>query len=353
MQEQLARLIRGLLLYLVLVCPALAQQVGAPDPLFRSDEALKVTLEGPLTTILRERSVETQYPATIRYEDVNGEIVETTLRVRARGNFRRQPENCRFPPIRLRFRGGEVAGTIFEGLRRVPLVTHCQNTVRYQQGVLREYMAYRILNELTDFSLDVRLFEITYIDTEGGHRDRETYAFAIEHRDRLAARSGNPVLIMPRTWIHNLDAPYLNKTSVFQFMIGNTDFSPILAPEGDNCCHNHRLFGKDAGEPPQYAVPYDFDMTGIVNLPHSAPNPRFNIRNVTQRLYRGRCVNNELLPRTIEHFQWRRNSILDLINNLPGASSRTKSSLRGYINGFYNVIDSPNRVQRELVNRCI
>ena len=214
-------------------------------------------------------------------------------------------------------------------------------------------MAYRILNELTDFSLGVRLFQITYVDTEGGHRDRETFAFAIEHRNRLAARSGIPVLITPRTWIHNLDARYLNKTSLFQFMIGNTDFSPILGAEGQDCCHNHRLFGMDAGAPPQYAVPYDFDMTGIANLPHSAPNPRFNLRTVTQRLYRGRCVNNELLPKTIEHFQWRRNSILDLINNLPGASNRTRSSLRGFINGFYNVIDNPNRVQRELINRCI
>ena len=44
----------------MLTGPALAQQVGAPDPLFRSDEALKVTLEAPLTTILRERSVDTQ-----------------------------------------------------------------------------------------------------------------------------------------------------------------------------------------------------------------------------------------------------------------------------------------------------
>ena len=346
-------LARCCLLSLILAGPILAQEVGDSDPLFRKDSFLNVTLEAPLTTIVNERSVDTQYPGTVRYEDVNGEFVEVPVRVRARGNFRRNPDNCRFPPIRLRFRGRDVGDTIFEGLRRVPLVTHCQNTARYEQGILREYMAYRILNELTDLSLRARLLRITYIDTEGGLRDRETFAFAIEHRNRLAVRSDIPVLEVPRTTIANLDAEYLNMTSVFQFMIGNTDFSPILAPEGENCCHNHRLFGEEKELPPQFAVAYDFDMTGLANLPHSVPNPRFNLRNVRQRLYRGRCVNNDLLPKTIEHFQERRDAILKLVDDLPGASGRTRNSLRAYINSFYNVIDNPNRVQRELVDRCI
>ena len=345
----------GLLLALGLVSAisALAQEPGEPDRLFREHAVLNVVLEAPLTTIVRERPVETQYPASLRYIDDAGEVVELDLRVRARGNFRRDPDNCRFPPLRFRFGGADVEGTQFEGLRRVPIVTHCQNTNRYEQGVLREYLAYRLLSELTDVSLGVRLFRITYIDTEGRQSDRETFAFAIEHRNRFAARSGLPVLEINRTSIAALDPGYLNLTSLFQFMIGNTDFSPILAAPGERCCHNHRLFGIDAEAPPQYSVPYDFDMTGIVNLPHSAPNRRFNLRNVRQRLYRGRCVNNELVPGTIGHFQERREAIFQLIEDLPGATQRTRNSLRRYIEGFYDVIDNPARVQRELIDRCV
>jgi hypothetical protein len=246
-----------------------------------------------------------------------------------------------------------VEDTVFDGLRRVPLVTHCQNTSRYEQGVLREYMTYRILQEITDFSLAARLLRITYVDTEGGMRDRETFAFAIEHRGRLAARSGIPVLEIPQTRVANLDPAYMNLTSVFQFLIGNTDFSPIQAPAGASCCHNHRLFGVDGAAPPQYAVPYDFDMTGMADLPHSQPNPAFKLRNVRQRLYRGRCINNEHVPASIEKFQEKREAILALVDNLPDATRQTRTSLTRYINSFYSVIDNPSRVQREILGRCI
>ena len=206
-----------------------AQEIEPRDPLFAEDSMLSMTLEAPFTSIVRDRRTDQQYPAVLRYVDGNGDEVTVDLRVRARGNFRRRPENCRFPPIRLRFRGADVEDTIFFGLRRVPLVTHCQNTARYEQGILREYLGYRILNEVTDLSFGARLLKITYVDTEGGQRDRETFAFAFEHRNRLSARSGIPLLEIPRTTVANLDPEYLNLTSVFQFMIGNTDFSPVAA----------------------------------------------------------------------------------------------------------------------------
>ena len=342
------------LMVLLLAAPLSAQEVGEPNPLFLDDSMLDVTLEAPLTTLIRERPVDRQYPAKLRYTDANGEEVELDLRVRAWGNFRRDPANCRFPPIRLRFRGADVDGSLFDGLRRVPLVTHCQNTNEYEQGVLREYLAYRILNELTDFSLGVRLLRITYVDTEGRQRQRENFAFAIEHRNRLAKRSGIPTLdVESSTSIEMLDPAFLNLTSVFQFLIGNTDFSPIKTAPGDRCCHNHRLFGAAADAPPQYAVPYDFDMTGIANLPHATPNPRFNLRNVRQRLYRGRCVNNERLPQTITHFQAKREAILALVDDLPEASRQSKRSLRQYIERFYDLIENPARVQREMIDRCV
>ena len=337
----------------MLTTSCLAQDLGTRDPLFRDDTMLIVTLEAPMTTLLRERPVARQYPAKLRYTNDNGTVEEVAVRVRARGKFRRDPSNCRFPPIRLRFRGADVEDTIFDGLRRVPIVTHCQNSNLYTQGVLREYMAYRILQEVTELSLHVRLFRITYVDTEGTERDRETFAFAIEHRNRLAARSGIPLLEIPRTRVANLDSEYLNLTSLFQFLIGNTDFSPILAAEGENCCHNYRLFGVAENSAPQYPVPYDFDMTGVVNLPHSHPNPTFKLRDVRQRLYRGRCVNNTLVPGSIAVFQEKRDSILGLVEKLPGASRSTRSALRNYINGFYSVIDNPRRVQREIIDHCI
>ena len=65
---------------------------------------------------------------------------------------------------------------------------------------------------------------------------------------------------------------------VFQFFLGNTDFSPVQVETKDKCCHNNALFGTP-GELPYLAVPYDFDMSGFVYAPHSNPNPKLRIDN--------------------------------------------------------------------------
>ena len=125
-------------------------------------------------------------------------------------------------------------------------------------------------------------------------------------------RLGREELEIPETTLSALDPTYTNLTSVFQFLIANTDFSPIAAAPGESCCHNGKLIGRPGQ--PIYAVPYDFDMSGFVDAPYATPNPRFGLRNVKQRLYRGRCVNNEYVPATLEHFRDHREEIIDLIN---------------------------------------
>ena len=64
-------------------------------------------------------------------------------------------------------------------------------------------------------------------------------------------------------------------------MIGNTDWSSV--DEG----HNMELV-KGPSET-QWAVPYDFDFSGIVDARYAAPDPRFSIKDVRQRFYRGWC----------------------------------------------------------------
>ena len=74
---------------------------------------------------------------------------------------------------------------------------------------------------------------------------------------------------------------------VFQYLIGNTDWSAFAGPRGEDCCHNVVPYVRADGT--FVPVAYDFDASGIVNPPHAAPDQRLPIRNVRQRLYRGRC----------------------------------------------------------------
>jgi hypothetical protein len=345
----MVRKISTTFLLLLFLASAQARSAEGPgwDPLFTSDEVLEATLTAPLTTITKNRSVEEELPGTLRIGNRDYEVA-----VRARGRFRRDKDICDFPPLRLNFKKSETKDTLLHGSDKVKLVTHCEDgSTRYDQYVIREYLAYRILNILTDDSFGARLLRITYVDSEGKRKDREHFGVLIEHRDRLAKRRSREYLEIPKTTVASLDPAHTNIVSLYQYLIGNTDFSPVQGSPGEPCCHNHVLFGNE-GEP-FVSIPYDFDQSGIVDAEHAGPNPRFNLRDVTQRLYRGRCVNNHLLPQTIDLFKAKRPEIEALITNLDGMAKNSRRKVLSYLDRFYKVIETPKSAERPLVKACL
>jgi hypothetical protein len=335
----------------LMISSAPAQEIRPPDPLFQSSEILDVQIVAPLTTLLYERPFDEELPATLQYTDSAGQTVEFDMKIRTRGRFRRKKDVCAFPPMRLNFKASQTKGTLFQKQNKVKLVTHCQSNAKYEQVILREYTAYRVLNVMTDASFRVRLLRITYVDSEGKKRDNVSHGFIIEHRDRLAKRLERPYLAISKTKVSALYPEYTNMVSMYHYLIGNTDFSPVKGLPDKNCCHNHVLFGND-GEP-MWSVPYDFDQAGLVDAPHAGPNERFKLRDVKQRLYRGRCVNNNLLDGTIAAYNDKREEIMAVVREVEDATDRSEKMMARYIEKFYNIINSERRVKGEFVKKCI
>lgn len=330
---------------------AYANEAQSPDPLFQSTEILDVRIVAPLSTIVSARPDEDELPATFEFKNSAGTTVTFDIKIRARGKFRKQQDICAFPPLRLNFVGSQTKDTLFHKQDKVKLVTHCQATSRYEQVTLREYIAYRILNVMSAASFRARLMKITYVDSEGKKADDVRYGFIIEDSDRLAKRLGKSVLDIPSTQVSALDPEYTNLISVYQYLVGNTDFSMIHGVEGDACCHNHVLLGNDGER--VWSIPYDFDQTGLVNAPHAGPNARFKLRSVRNRLYRGRCVNNELLDATIAKYKAKRSEILQVINEVDASNKQSVDSMRRFVEDFYRVLDSEKRIDREFFRKCI
>ena len=319
-------------------------------PLFSSNDMIEVTITAPFSTIMRERPDDEDVRGTLSYHDAENGETRLDIGIRTRGHFRRQHEVCPFAPLRLNFR--KTGGTLFAKSRKLKLVTHCEtDATRYTQAVLKEYIAYRILNILTDQSFRVRLLRVKYIESESGEIVDHNYAFLIEHDRQLAKRIGLKVDDSESTTVSAIDGPHTNLVSVFQYMIGNTDFSPIKGMPGEPCCHNAVLFGDENG--PMLSIPYDFDMTGIVSAPYAAPNPRFKLRSIRERLYRGRCANNQYLDQSIRIFQEKRQAIEDLATSTPGLNKSSIKKLSFYIATFYDVVNSQKLVARRLVEQCL
>jgi hypothetical protein len=270
----------------LLATEVLSQEANAPDVLFQSSETLTATITAPLDTLARDRPKEDYLPGTFEYTEADGTPVKFDIEIRTRGHFRHK--NCKYPPLRLNFKKGEAKGTLFDKQDKLKLVVHCGSSSRYEQVVLREYLVYRLLNVFTENSFRVRLLHITYIDSDERRSEQTRYAFLIEHDDRFAKRLELKRLAIQKTKVASIQPDFLNLTSVFEFFIANTDFSPIDGPTAGGCCHNYVLLGNDTDE--QIAIPYDFDQSGFVNAPYATPNSRFNLRSVKSRLYRGRCM---------------------------------------------------------------
>ena len=323
----------------------------AADPLFASDELLQVEIEAPFELLADERPDEEEVPGKFRYTTSAGELVELDIVLRTRGRLRRQKDTCTFPPLRLNFKKKQVEDTLFHKQDKLKLVSHCRNNSRpYEQAVVAEYLVYRMLNLLTDRSFGARLIRVGYVFTDGD-RNVETYAILIEHKDRLEKRLDAKTIRTEKVGVADLQSEDLNRASVFQYFIGNTDFSPIASAPNEDCCHNQVLLRRKGDL--FLTVPYDFDQAGMVGARHAAPNPRFKIRSTRQRVYRGRCVNNEHLPATLDLFRERRPAIEALIRGQEELEEKKAKSMLTFVEEFYETIDKPKRVERLLVEACI
>lgn len=329
---------------------AAAQSNNEVDPLFASDEIIDVEIEAPFGLLSSERPDEQEVTGKFRYTADDGSLVEFDVAVRTRGRLRRTKKVCQFPPLRLNFKKSEVKDSLFNKQDRLKVVTHCRKQARYEQAIVSEYLAYRIFNLLSNASYRVRLLRATYTYTDED-RQVQSYAIFIEHKDRLGKRLNAKTLQINRAMIQDLRRPDTNLASVFQYFIGNTDFSPVASAPGEDCCHNQTIFALE-GEP-DYTVPYDFDQSGLVDAPHATPNPRFNLRTTRERLYRGRCVNNGYLPATLKVFNDKRGDIEALIRNQQGLTTGTAKRMLTYVKQFYDTINNPRRLNREIVKNCI
>ncbi|MCG8371859.1 MAG: hypothetical protein MJA32_15290 [Proteobacteria bacterium] len=320
-------------------------------PLFADHAVLEATIRAPLTTLMDVRPDEDYLDGTFAYKKADGTRKELAVRLRTRGNYRRDEEHCDFAPIRLNFKTRKVAASLFEGQDKLKLVTHCRtNDRRFEQLVAREYIVYRLLQELTSVSYAVRLFDVTYVDTESGE-ELNRLAFVIEDDEAVAKRNGLQAVKVERVAPEQLDRRRQNLIHVFEYMIGNTEYS-FVNPEPDkDCCHNMDMLSS-TGEPPYLPLPFDYDFSGMVNAPYAQPNPRYPIRTVTLRYYKGVCANNDILPDTLALFLSRRGDMERVVGEAGFLSVRSRRSLRQYLNAFFGKISRPARVRRDLIERC-
>jgi hypothetical protein len=346
---------RGLFAF-VLLALAPATHAGDANTLFDHRDALEIVLEGPFGTLAHDTKADPPYrDATLVWKDAAGADQRVALKVKPRGNSRRRPSACRFPPLRLNFPKNMPADAPFAGLDKVKLVTHCGRLgdadPAYAARVRLELLLYRVFNRVSAQSFRVRELAVTYVDTDHGNARSVEPAFLIEPDEMLAKRLG-----MKRVDVEAIDRAQLESVQaglveMFEYLAGNTDFSMIRGPAGDRCCHNIVLLAtaNDKVSP----IPYDFDSTGVVEAPYALPAQALHIQNVRQRVYRGYCRSEAELMATVAAFGSARDDIYALFRNDAVLDKKTIDHTVDYLDEFYAVIDDPKALDRKIASKCL
>ena len=313
------------------------------EGLFESDEILELTLEGDVRSIMKDRGDDHVYhPMKLTYQDSDNTMVSLDMRVRTRGNFRRQRANCKKPPLTLNFEEQAPPETsLFAGETKLKLVVPCQ----HEKHVMREYLVYKLYNLVTDYSFRARPVKLVYHDTNKDDISDPEYGFLIEDEDHLAARTNSKILKRDGLLPEHMDKEAFHKMAVFGYMAGNTDWSIQYR-------HNIKLLYSEASKS-IICVPYDFDLVGMVSASYAKPAEALNLRSVKDRRYRGYCLEDlSLLEPVFDQFRTLKPEFYRLYQEDTILDEGFIKSMVKYLDEFYKTIDDPKKCEKEFLYPC-
>lgn len=334
--------------------PALAQvaeqpkspKPSGPPPTFFDNEApLTLALTANLKELRGDKEDSVPWrPATISYPRSDSGAMTVPLKVRTRGIWRLK--TCEFPPVRLNFSTEGTQGTMFQGLDKPKLVSYCRNNDKFEQYVLQEMQLYRIYQLLTPVSHKVRLVRLAYTDSARGKIETTRYAFLLEEPNAVAARLGAKVFDQKGAMPGDLDEFHDALVGVFQYFIGNTDFST-------HGLHNVELLAQPDGA--VIPLAFDFDFSGAVNAQYATVDPRLSVTRVRDRLFRGFCTPRDAFTRVFALFNEKRPQIYALYGDQVGSllDRRIAKETLEYFDDFYRTINDPKSARRNIFEACV
>ena len=313
--------------------------------LFEDEEILEITLRFDLSTYFRTKPKKEFLPANITIHLSETDSLSRDIRLKTRGEFRNS--FCMFAPIELNFRKVDFGYSDLNSISKLKLVTQCRSGALNSDYLLKEYLAYKLFNVMTDTSFRVRLLTINYIDTQKDRKPIQHYGIFIEPLDMLTART-NTFEVKAGTLTQKNIVPWvMDRMAIFNYMIGNYDWSI----PGQ---HNVKVIKPLSVNPTGLgiAIPYDFDWTGFVDPSYAIPVEETGLESVRERLFTGVCRSEETYLKDLEVFKSRKDELYKVINDFPHLAPRVRRELTIYLDGFFEKMEGKNYVVDDLLETC-
>ena len=318
-----------------------------PNLLFQSETPLRVKWKYSNRDVKKQTNDTTYLDCMLAYQQEDGSWDSLEVKIRARGNWRQ--ENCFLTPVKLRIKKSQRKGTIFKGNKELKMVLPCNNNKAGMDYVLKEYMAYKLYEEISPFHFKTRRVALDFTDDRGRkEKNYQLEAFFIEDTKEVADRCNAKRL---RRNVHPLQQHDLacTQNDFFQFLIGNTDYSAAYQ-------HNEKLLFVEGLK--AIPVPYDFDMSGLVNTNYAVVSQvageQLPIDRVTDRLYRGYKRDDAVYEQVRQQYIDSEEDILARADALKPDFRDEKQfeEARKFLLEFFEIMEDPARYKRMVLDKA-
>lgn len=300
------------------------------------DETPVIHIDTDLKKLIRRKSYEEYQPSVISFDLENGETMVCKSKLRARGNIRKKV--CVNPPLKLNFKEKDLQKNGFDTLDILKTVIQCRDSDNTKKYLAKERLAYD-LYALID-TLAMRAKVVAFELYEDGEHKESLDGFLIETEKHYGRRTRSTVVEKGTLRSSVLYRNHFLKMTFFQYMIGNPDYA---------IPNKHNVEILQLADKKLVAVPYDFDYSGLVDTDYSVPHESLPIKSVRDRIYLVKNVKLEEALATAKYFNSIKDDLYAVISNAAYLTEKDKKDTSQYIDGFFKVISSEKRIEREFV----
>ena len=338
------------------VVPLLSQQGSIPsyeetlalyEDLFSAEEPLHLTLKFDVKALQKTRYEDEYHEAEMTLAGNDDTEVSHSIQVKPKESIRQKI--CYLPTLWLKIgNSGTSADSPQDGIL-MNLVMRCKDAAQFEPYVLREYLAYRLYNTITPHSYRVRVVKLNIIDTGRDNKATEDWAFLLEPDDLMARRLNSKMIDNNRLSIHTVNPEVMNRLSMFQYMIGNSDYSVTGR-------HNLSILTSNEYGPTGFIpVPYEFDYSGLVNTEYAIPGETLHslgITSVRDRYYLGPCREEKVHNATIQELAKSEAEIMKLIKDFKYLDDKEKDDMIGYLDSYFKASKESGFIDQKITPTC-
>ena len=328
--------------FLIILCATtfvFAQE--EPKVLFQTQDIIPIQISFSNRDLKKNDNDTIYFDAAMKFQTIDGVWNDINVGVRARGNFRRS--TCYFPPIKMKIKKSDAKGTIFKGNKKLKLVIPCLQEKNKNDNILKELIGYKLYEIISPYHFKTRQVAIDFDEIKRKKIVKhDLNGFFIEDDKNVAKRFGGKVF---ERFIHPLamNAEASIQNTFFQYMIGNTDFSVAYQ-------HNGKLLYADKQIIP---LPYDFDMSGLVDPSYAVANEALGLRDIQDRAYRGFKRDEALMNDVRSQFLNNKEAFFAIIDGFKTQFDNPKEhqEVVDYIASFFDVIESDKLFQSNIIDK--